>query len=416
MHPPSSPYGPTGPAPPPSSPADPPRPPHPGPPYPGPQHRSTPPLGLSLPSGAGHGDTWSGRPPAAHGDTWAGQSPPPPARSRPGWFADRWSRFLAVAIGIVLVGFSFALPWSNVIVSTLATTRDLQLIHQDGETSLSLIEVGLGGLVYAALVVILVASTIAAVVVPARLQRPLGLASAGIASAMAVLLGLVWFSLLPAWDAAIDRMAQVSRAVAALTKDPDQSTWFHFSMEGLAVAAFAVMVLAMVALATGWPGTGRIVVAGAGTLFVLASLTLPWVSVYKVTEADVVTDHVGWLGLGSVATGVIGAAVLLLGLVWWAALRRSTRGRLPLLLVTLPVAVLAFLTPDSVDLDADKWLPAAEQARFVHIDSEVLVAAELIQLAPAPLAVAAVLAWHAARRRARKTAGAPADPSGGPAS
>lgn len=313
-----------------------------------------------------------------------------------------------MVFGLVLVVVSCVLPWSLVRFETLAETSDLGLLHQDSEVAVRISDVWLWGHAYAGMAALLTLLTLAAVVVPSRWQRSLGIAATVLALVAAADLWAAWVKLRPAQDEGAERMAELTRKLVTLTKDPDQLTiFFHFGTDGLASAVIALLVLAMVAVATAWPGAGRLVTAGMGTFAVVASAALPWVAVYKVTERDLVKEHVGWLPLGEVAITVVVAAVPLVVLVWWAALRRGARGRLPLLLSSLVLTMVVTVLPDFVEADPEKWLPAAERTRFLTLDYEVLVGAELIQGAPLLLGLAAVLSWWAARGRARQASTAP---------
>ncbi|TMR92467.1 hypothetical protein [Nonomuraea basaltis] len=308
-----------------------------------------------------------------------------------------------MVLGLVLVVISCVLPWSLVMFETVADTSKLGVIRQGSEVAVPIGDVWLWGYAYAGMAALLTLLTLAAVVVPSRWQRPLGIAATVLALVVAADLWAAWVKLRPAQDEAAERMAELTRKLATLVKDRDQlTTYFHFDTEGLALAVIALLVLAMVAVATAWPGAGRLVTAGVGTFAAVASVALPWVAVYTVTERDLVKEHAGWLPLGEVAITVVVAAVPLAVLVWWAALRRGARGRLPLLLSSLVLATAGTVLPDFVEMDPEEWLPAAERTGFLTVDHEVLVGAELIQGAPLLLGLAAVLSWRAARGRARQ--------------
>jgi hypothetical protein len=311
---------------------------------------------------------------------------------------------VASVIGIAPVVASILVPWVYVHIETFVVTKDQAVFHQEATTETSVTEVWLWGYAYLPIVVLLVLASVAAVVMPQRrLQRPLGLV--GLVAAFAVLadLGGAWFRLPAISDQAAERMAELARKVATMPAAHEPpTTWFAVNTDGMALALIGALVLGMVAACTVWPGTGSLVTAGVGTALVVVGVILPWVTVYRVTENGIETGNVGWFSLGTAALATVVAAVLLATLVWWAALRRSTRGRLPLLLLSLTFVVTAFIVADYSAYDPHIWMPAAELRRFVEVDHEVRAPAEMIQGSTLLLGLAAVLAWSAARRRAKQ--------------
>ncbi|SCL19710.1 hypothetical protein GA0070616_1806 [Micromonospora nigra] len=341
--------------------------------------------------------------------TWQPADDPPAGEPGPeeeaGWFAARWGRLLATLVGVGLLGVAAVAPWSEVSLSVLGVRSDA-LVNQDSEARLGVTGIGAWGYAFLVVVVPVVLLVGAAVLLPRRWARG-AVAVAGLALAVlsTVLVGAA-HRLSSGADEAAGRWAEVVRRTGTLLDEGYGSIWFGYDTSGLTLGVLGVAVLAMVLVATWWPGSGRFAVAGAATLATLAGVLFPWVTVYGLTAAEVERRNVWWPTFGATAVLLVLGTVVLAGLVWWAALRRSTRGRLALLLVSLPLAAALSLLQDVLPLDPEQWQDAAERSRHLAVTHDVRSAAELMQLAALLFLVAAVLAWSAARRRARVDTGA----------
>ncbi|WP_203997149.1 hypothetical protein [Micromonospora lutea] len=303
-----------------------------------------------------------------------------------------------VTLGLVIG--SVAAPWSEVQLEVLGS-RDDSLFYQDSTTGLAVTEIDGWGWAYLLLLVPLVLLTVAAVVLPRSAGRAAAVAAGGALLAMTTVLVGAAYHLSSTPDEAAARWAEVVRRLTPVMDRDYGSIWFGYDSPGLTFAVLAVATLAAVVLTSAWPGSGRVVVAGAGTLALLAGIALPWVTVYGATASELDRRNVWWPTLGGGAVLIMVGMLAVAALTWWAALRRSTRGRLALLLVTVPAALALFIAPDYVKVDPEEWQDAAERARFLAVTYDVRSAAELVQLAPVLFLVAMVLAWSAARRRAR---------------
>ncbi|MFI7076655.1 hypothetical protein ACIBO1_05095 [Micromonospora sp. NPDC049903] len=316
------------------------------------------------------------------------------------WLGARWGRLLAILLALGLIAASVAVPWSEVSLRVLGS-RDDSLIHQDSTAALSLTEIGGWGWAYLAVLLPLIMLALAATVLDGRAGRAAAVAAGGALLAMSTVLVGAAHRVSSGPDETAARWAEVVRRLTPVLDDDYGAIRFGYDSLGLTFAVLGVATLAGVVLASWWPGAGRFVVAGAGTVALLAGLAAPWVTVYRVTATELDRSTVRWFGLGAASVVVMVGTVALAALVWWAAARRSTRWRLPLLLVTVPVALALFIAHDFLQLNPEQWQDAAERARFLAVTHDVRSAAELAQLAPILLLVAMVLTWSAARRRAR---------------
>ncbi|MGC5050003.1 hypothetical protein ACLQ2S_00890 [Micromonospora sp. DT48] len=316
------------------------------------------------------------------------------------WLGARWGRLLVIVVALGLVVGSVAAPWSEVTLSVLGSRND-SLIHQDSTTGLAVTEIDGWGWAYLLLLVPLVPLVVGAVVLPRSVARIAAVAAGGALLAMSTVLFGAAYRISSTPDEAAARWAEVVRRLTPVLDRDFGSIWLGYDSLGLTFAVLAVAALAAVVLTSLWPGSGRFVVAGAGTLALFAGIALPWVTVYGVTGSGVDRSNAWWPTFGGGAVLTMVGTLVLAAVTWWAALRRSTRGRLPLLLVTVPAAFALLLAHDFIGLDPKEWQDAAERARFLAVTYDVRSAAEVAQLAPVLFLVAMVLAWSAARRRAR---------------
>ncbi|WP_431727810.1 hypothetical protein [Verrucosispora sp. TAA-831] len=316
------------------------------------------------------------------------------------WLGARWGRLLAILLALGLIAASVVVPWSEVSLRVLGS-RDDALINQDSTAALGLTEIGGWGWAYLAVLLPLVLLTLAATVLAGRAGRVAALAAGGALLAMSTVLVGAAHRVSSGPDETAARWAEVVRRLAPVLDDDYGAIRFGYDSPGLTFAVLGVATLAGTVLAGRLPGGGRFVLAGAGTLALLVGLAAPWVTVYGATATEVDRSTVRWTGLGTASVVVMVGTVALAAVVWWAAARRSTRWRLPLLLVTVPVAFAFALAHDFLELDPAQWQDAAERARFLAVTYDIRSAAELAQLAPLLLLVAMVLSWSAARRRAR---------------
>jgi hypothetical protein len=109
---------------------------------------------------------------------------------------------------------------------------------------------------------------------------------------------------------------------------------------------------------------------------------------------------VWWPELGTSALTVAGGCVLLLAILWWSLLRRSPRGRLPVLIGSLLLAAALVLLPETVELDPREWMPVVEQGRYAMMDYRLDAGRHALDVSLVLLPVAVILAYAAARRRA----------------
>ncbi|MFF5217170.1 hypothetical protein [Micromonospora sp. NPDC000442] len=325
------------------------------------------------------------------------EAPPSAPQS---WIGARWGRLLMIVVVVGLVVGSIATPWSEVTIEVLGS-RAGSLLYQDSKVGLSVTEIDGWGWAYLLLVVPLVLLTLASVVLPGYAGRAAAVAAGAALLATSTILAGAAYHLSSAPDEGAARWAEVVRQVAPVLDRDYGSIWFGYESPGLTFAVLVVAALAAVALTSWWPGSGRIVVAAAGTLALLAGLALPWLTVYGATANELDRRNVWWPTFGTASVLTMVGTLALAALTWWAALRRSTRGRLPLLLVTVPAAFALVLAHDYLGLNPEEWQDAAERARFLAVTDDIRPAAEFAQLAPALFLAAMVLAWSAARRRAR---------------
>jgi hypothetical protein len=306
-----------------------------------------------------------------------------------GWFASRWGRLFALLVATGCVVASMFVPWTEALAS-LYIQSDLDApLRQDAATAAHLPRHGLPAYLYVPLAGLLLLVAAAGVIVPAgRDSRVLGGAAVALAGLVLVDLLVVWVRLQPALEALAERWAELARFGASRPAD-SRLIWFAFPTHGLEAAVVGVLAAAMLALATVWPGAGRLVTAATGTLLVVASLLLPWGTTYRATAGGVEHEHEWWYEYGPLAVALVGGTLLLVGLVWWAALRRSTRGRLVLLLGSLPLALALLVAHDAVRLDRDEDLA----------NTLVRAPAEVAQFVVLILGLSALLSWRAARRR-----------------
>ncbi|NGM13951.1 hypothetical protein ENC19_15400 [Verrucosispora sp. CWR15] len=316
------------------------------------------------------------------------------------WLGARWGRLLMILIVLGLIIGSVATPWSEVTIEVLGS-RAGSLLYQDSTVGLSVTDIGGWGWAYLLLVGPLVLLTVASVVLPGYAGRAATVAAGGALLAMSTVLVGAAYRLSSTPDEGAARWAEVVRQVAPVLDRDYGAIWFGYESSGLTFAVLAVAALTAVVLTGWWPGSGRIVAAAAGTLALLAGLALPWLTVYGATANELDRRNVWWPTFGTASVLTMVGTLALAALTWWAALRRSTRGRLPLLLVTVPVAGALVLMHDYLGLDPEEWQDAAERARYLAVADDIRSAAELAQLAPMLFLAAMVLAWSAARRRAR---------------
>ncbi|MEE6257373.1 hypothetical protein [Plantactinospora sonchi] len=354
---------------------------------------------------------WGGTPAATA--SWPEPAPSPPAGTpqdpaRPGWFRQRWSLLLALLFGLGLLAGSFAAPWLEVEL-LVAVGRSGPI--QSGTTAHFFHEVGVWGYAYLLVTVPLVVLTIIAVLLAGSAwRRWTGVAAAALTLPAIAVIAVANARVNPNGDEQLAQLAALVRNASATGGE----VAYHGATDGLNFALLGLLVLGAVAVAAAWPGAGRFTTAVVGTAFVALGVTMPWSTARGITPDSVETRSVGWPAFGGLATLVVVGAVVLTGLVWFAALRRSTAWRLPLLLLSLAVAAVTAIVPDLFPLGGAAWMPAVEREGYLDVDDTVRAAGELIQAAPLVLGTAAVLSWRAARRRAtyanRQRSGA-AEPS-----
>ncbi|GIJ07744.1 hypothetical protein ACFFMR_09510 [Micromonospora andamanensis] len=330
-------------------------------------------------------------------DSALDEAPPSAPQS---WLGARWGRLLMIMIVLGLTIGSVATPWSEVTIEVLGS-RSGSLLYQDSTVGLSVTEIGGWGWAYLLLVVPMVLLTLASVMLPGYAGRAAAVAAGGTLLATTTVLAGAAYRLSSTPDEGADRWAEIVRRVAPALDRDYGAIWFAYESSGLTFAVLVVAALATVVLASWWPGSGRIVAAAAGTVALLAGLALPWLTVYGATADGLDQRDVWWPTFGTASVLTMVGTLALAALTWWAALRRSTRGRLPLLLVTVPAACALILVHDYLGLDPEEWQDAAERARYLAVTDDIRSAAEFAQLAPALFLAAMVLAWSAARRRAR---------------
>ncbi|MCZ7419070.1 MULTISPECIES: hypothetical protein [unclassified Micromonospora] len=304
-----------------------------------------------------------------------------------------------IALGLA-VG-SVAAPWSEMTLRVLGSTRGNSLVQQESTTGLAVTEIDGWGWAYLLVLVPLMLLAIASAVLPGYAGRAAAVAAGAALLAMSTVLVGAAYHLSSGPDEGAARWAEVVRRLVPVLEPDYGSIWFGYGTPGLACAVLAVATLAAVVLTSWWPGSGRVVVASAGTIALLAGIALPWVTVYGATASELDRRNAWWPTFGAPSVLVVVGTVALAALTWWMALRRSTRGRLPLVLVGVPAAFALFLVHDYLGVDPEDWQDAAERARYLAVIHDVRSAAELAQMAPALFLVAMVLAWSAARRRAR---------------
>ncbi|MEG3635747.1 hypothetical protein [Micromonospora palythoicola] len=305
---------------------------------------------------------------------------------------------ILIVLGLIIG--SVAAPWSEVTIEVLGS-RAGSLLYQDSTVGLGVTEIDGWGWAYLLLVGALLLLTLASVLLPRHAGRVAAVAAGGALLAMSTVLAGAAYRLSSTPDEGAARWAEVVRRVAPVLDRDYGAIWFGYESSGLTFAVLVVAALTAVVLTSWWPGSGRIVAAAAGTLALLAGLALPWITVYGATADDLDRRDVWWPTFGTASVLTMVGTLALAALTWWAALRRSPRGRLPLLLVTVPAACALVLVHDYLGLNPEEWQDAAERARYLAVTDDIRSAAEFAQLAPALFLVAMVLAWSAARRRAR---------------
>ncbi|MFI7548375.1 hypothetical protein ACIBQ2_01375 [Micromonospora sediminimaris] len=324
-----------------------------------------------------------------------------PSSAPQSWIGAHWGRLLMIVVALGLAVGSVAAPWSEVTLRVLGRTRGDSLVHQDSTAGLAVTEIDGWGWAYLLVLVPLVLLAVASAVLPGTAGRAAAVAAGGALLAMSTVLVGAAYHLSSGPDEAAARWAEVVRRLAPMLDGDYGSISYGYDSPGLTFAVLAVSALAIVVLTSWWPGSGRIVTAAAGSLALLAGLALPWLTVYGATADELDRRNVWWPTFGTASVLTMVGTLALAALTWWAALRRSTRGRLPLLLIAVPAACALVLVHDYLGLKPEEWQDAAERARFLAVTDEIRAAVELAQLAPALFLAAMVLAWSAARRRAR---------------
>jgi hypothetical protein len=341
--------------------------------------------------------------------------PPPQRVGFGGWLRWRWLPLLATLIAAASFAGSLAAPWVSVEIFVLIDDVTNPVI-ESRTTETGLTRFGGWGYAYLAAVVPLILVTLAGVLVPTSWQRWVGLAGLGLAGAAFVPLAgaMVRAGRIGADtdDQAAELMVQLGPVAAqaepiAIDNNQDPISVIY-STEGLVLAVAAVMVLGMTAAAIAFRGGGRWAAAAVATAATGIGLVAPWERLLLLSGDQVRRVPVRWPELGTPALAVAGGCVLLLAILWWSLLRRSPRGRLPVLIGSLLLAVALVAVLEMVELNPRDWMPAAEQAQYAMMDYRLQAGKQVLDVAPILLPVAVILAYAAARRRAaalRSTAG-----------
>ena len=324
--------------------------------------------------------------------------------TRGGWLGARWGRLLALLLAVGLFVASLVVPWTSIFLAVFVVTPDNNLLSQDDTTTERLSELGLPGVLYAGLGTLLLLLAVAAVAASrGAVSRALAGASAVVAGIALVDLLVAWRRFRPAHDDAVQKLAELTRVAAAAEPADKDAAWLETQTPGISLGLLAVVVVLMLAAVTVRPGTGPTVTAATGSLLLVFCLVAPWATSYRVTGDGVERYHEWWFRLGAATVGVVAGTLVLAGLAWWAALRRSTGGRLPLLLCSLALAPALIVAQLNLPVDADDRVSAAELAPYLNIETEPRAAFPLHLFAILVLGLAALLAWRAAGRRAQPT-------------
>jgi hypothetical protein len=325
--------------------------------------------------------------------------------SRRGWPAARVGRILALLLAVGLFTASLLAPWTSIDVAVSVVSPYNSVITES--TSEHLSAMGPAGFLYAglgALLLLLAAVTVFRAAVP----RALVAATAVLAGLTLVDLLVAWLRFRPARDDAVQRMADLVRIANSGQSAGTDVAALQTQTPGISVGVLTVLVVVMLVTATVRPGTGAAVTAATGSLLFVFCLFAPWTTTYWVTRGSVERRHEWWFHLGAATIAVVVGTALLAYLAWWAALRRSTSGRLALLLCSLPLVPALIVAQSNLSLEADDRASAADLAPYVDVDTELRAAFPMNLFAILVLGFSTLLAWRAARRRAH----APASPAG----
>jgi hypothetical protein len=319
----------------------------------------------------------------------------------------RKGRVLALLTAAGFFAVSVAAPWSWVYVALFVITRDGNLLAEDGTTSEYLWQSGPPGVLHAGLGALLLV-LVGVAVFRGLGSRPLLVAGAVIAGLALVDLLVAWQRFLPAREDAVRKWAELTRLAAAAQPADKDTALFDAQAPGIFFGLLTVLVVLMTVVAVVRPGHGGTITAAAGLLLFAFCLISPWATTYRATGDAVEQDDEWWFQMGPATAAVVAGTAVLAALAWFAAVRRSTGGRLPLLLCSLPLAPALFAAQLLAPVEADDRLPATEPAPYLNVDTEARAAAALNLFVLAVLGVSALLSWHAARQRAR-TPGTPAE-------
>jgi hypothetical protein len=320
--------------------------------------------------------------------------------SRTSSVGGRKGRVLALLSAAGCFAVSVAAPWSWVYVALFVISRDGNLLAEDGTTSEYLWQSGPPGFGYAGLGALLLVLVGVAVF---RGLRPRVLLAAGAVIAGLALVDLLvaWRRSLPAREDAVQKWAELTRLAAAAQPADKDTALFDARTPGISVGVITVLVALMIVVALARPGHGGTITAASGGLLLVFCLAAPWATSYRVTGDAVEQVDEWWFQLGPGAMAVVAGTAILAALAWFAAVRRSTGGRLALLLCSLPLAPALFAAQLTLPLAADDRLPATDLAPYLNVDTEPRPAFTLNLFVLAVLGVSTLLSWHTARQRAR---------------
>jgi hypothetical protein len=298
---------------------------------------------------------------------------------------------------------SLLAPWTTIGLTVLVYTPTNDMIFDTERVADHLWQVGPPGFLFAGLGgLALILAGVARAVSRPEVRRAL-VAATGMAAAIAFIdLQVARIRFSPGRNEAVEKFAELTRDAASIDPAAKDAVALQIQTPGIAMGVATMVVVAMLAVTIVRPGSGARVTAVVGSLLVLVCLTTPWATTYRVTGDSVDHYHEWWFQLGPAMMAVVAGSILFVGLVWWAVLRRSTRGRLVLLLCSLPLAPALYAAELNSPVDADDRVSAADLAPYHNIDTELRAAFELNLFAVLVLGVAALLAWRAARGRARE--------------